>query len=354
MSRRPRADTPGTWHHVVNRGIARRALFEDKRDVRHFLSRLAREVRHARLELHAWCILTTHFHLLVRSPSGQLSAALQRAQCDYTRSFNRRHKRDGTLVRGRFLSRPVDSRAYRWHLVRYIDANPVQAGIVDRAREYPFGSAHHYARRCGPPWSTRSWIEGEVMDRIRFLARASDVFVPPLDPHSDYQPDHYELAFPPLTHARGLRWVERRMTRAAHSDPLDLLVAGSPTRVRQWMERKARLADGTSVGEAVCDAESVRTVLSKQRGEPAAGSAPTIGTARWSALEACLLRDLACLSWSEIAAASGTSPSTSFQRYQRHASLMFADEGYACLSARLVDEVMEEFFGPTPWPWNQL
>ena len=70
MARRNRCDTPGSWHHVVNRGIAKRPLFEDRDDIRYFLSRLAHEVRRGRIEVHAYCILTTHYHLLVRSPRG--------------------------------------------------------------------------------------------------------------------------------------------------------------------------------------------------------------------------------------------------------------------------------------------
>ena len=150
MARRPRQDDPGSWHHVVNRGIARRPLFEDRADIRYFLSRIAKEVRRGRIELHSWCVMTTHFHLLVRSPCGELSEALRRSQNEYSRFFNRRHRRDGSLVRGRFLSKPVQSLAYRRALVRYIDANPVKARMVDRADGYPHGSASTMARRQDP------------------------------------------------------------------------------------------------------------------------------------------------------------------------------------------------------------
>lgn len=116
MARLNRCDEPGSWHHVVNRGIAKRTLFEDREDIRYFLSRLAREVRRGRLEIHAYCVLTTHFHALVKSPRGELSEAMRRSQNEYSRFFNRRHRRDGTLVRGRFLSRPVDSLEYRYNV----------------------------------------------------------------------------------------------------------------------------------------------------------------------------------------------------------------------------------------------
>ena len=75
MARRPRLDCEGAWHHVMNRGIARRPIFEGRGDIRFFLSRVARAVRRGELEVHAYCVLPTHFHMLVRSPAG-LSPAL--------------------------------------------------------------------------------------------------------------------------------------------------------------------------------------------------------------------------------------------------------------------------------------
>ncbi len=152
MARSPRCDGPGVWHHVMNRGIARRAVFEDSRDVRFFLSRLARAVRAGSIEVHSYCVMTTHFHLLVRSPDGNLSRAMCRVLDDYVRRFNRIRKRDGSLFRGRFRSRPVESLEYRRRLVHYIDANPVLAGLVATHALYPHGSAHWYAQDSGPIW----------------------------------------------------------------------------------------------------------------------------------------------------------------------------------------------------------
>ncbi len=107
MGRKPRQDTPGSWHHVVSRGIATRPLFETRDDIRFFLSRLATEVRKGRIEIHAYSILTTHYHLLLRSPRGELSEALRIAQNAHSRRFNRLHRRDGSLIRGRFFSKPI-------------------------------------------------------------------------------------------------------------------------------------------------------------------------------------------------------------------------------------------------------
>lgn len=121
----------------MNLGLARRTSFETRADMRFFLACLASEVRASRLEIHAFCILTTHDHLLLRSPSGELSRVMQRVQNEYSRWFNRGRQRDGPLYRSRFLSKPVRSEHDRKLLVRYIDANPVTAGLVVRPEDYP-------------------------------------------------------------------------------------------------------------------------------------------------------------------------------------------------------------------------
>ena len=65
MARRPRDDAPGRWHHLTNRGLAKRSMFETERDCRQFLALLAKEVRAGRIKVHAYCLMLTHYHLLV-------------------------------------------------------------------------------------------------------------------------------------------------------------------------------------------------------------------------------------------------------------------------------------------------
>ena len=126
MPRRLRRDYPGALHHVMSRGIAKRTIFETRRDVRYFLSRLAREVRRGDLEVLVYSVLTTHFHALIRSPRGHLSAAMQRVLDAYARWFNRGRRRDGPLFVGRFVNRLVESESYAYAVVRYIDDNAVR------------------------------------------------------------------------------------------------------------------------------------------------------------------------------------------------------------------------------------
>ena len=104
---------------------------------------LAREVRAARIRCHAFCFPTTHFHLLVESPAGELSEVMREVQKRYVRTFNRKRRRDGPLVRGRFWSKPVRSTYYRHALVRYIDNNAVRTGLVAHASRTAVLSTMH-------------------------------------------------------------------------------------------------------------------------------------------------------------------------------------------------------------------
>ena len=168
MARRPRRDEPDTWHHVMNRGIARRSVFEDRPSARYFLSRLALAVRSGVLELLAFVLLSTHYRLLVRSPRGELSAGIRQVQLSYVRWFNRRARRDGPLFRSRFLSRRVESLRYRRTLVRYIDQNSVQARLAHEPGQYPYGSAAYYVHGLTSRWLERSWVEADALEQSGF------------------------------------------------------------------------------------------------------------------------------------------------------------------------------------------
>ena len=158
MGRLPRRDYPGAWHHVLNRGLAQRSIFEHVQDIRFFMSLLARMVRQGSLELHAYTILTNHFHLLLRSVEGQFSEAVGWIERRYVRYFNRSRNRDGPLFRGRFTSREVSSAGYWETLIRYIDQNAVIAGIVARSSDYPHCSAFRYSKANGPVWLERTLV----------------------------------------------------------------------------------------------------------------------------------------------------------------------------------------------------
>ncbi len=317
MPRHPRADGPDTWHHVMNRAIARRALFEDVRDIRAFLARLARVVRAGQIELHAFCVLTTHFHLLVRSPEGRLSVAMQSVQNEYSRWFNRSRKRDGPLYRGRFRSRRVSSLVYRRQLVRYIDANPVQAGLAATAALYPHGSARCYAELSGPPWLAREWIEGCVRARSGQPA---------------YEPRDYAAAFSSTMSPRLARLLEKRIDLARDGDdPLDDLLGAAPGRVQEWMRRKALLADGTSIGLPVCDEDDVDEVVAAARQEQGEWAIRGLreSTSAWPQVHVALLRDLSGASLAKAGVRSGRSINGASVLYARHQRCIAESAEYA-------------------------
>jgi REP element-mobilizing transposase RayT len=310
--RGPRLDFAGAWHHVMNRGIARRALFQTRRDARKFLSLLARESRAKRIEVHAYCLMTTHFHLLVRSPEGELSAAMQHIENEFSRCFNRRNHRDGPLFRGRFTSKPVLSEEYCRHLVRYIDFNAVQGGLVPTPALHRFGSAQCYARDHGPRWLTRTWVEECV--RARFASAV-------------YDPAHYPLVFGKPLSAELARLVERRLECGRDcDDPLEDLLIASNEAMLAWMQRKAALADGTKVGLPVCDASSVGTVIEERRRIDGGWHDPSSRKRvdAWPQVHGALLKQLCGLTWEEVGARTRSSADSALRAGARHKRSLLA------------------------------
>ena len=133
MPRPPRTDFPGAWHHVMNRGADHRDIFEHDVDCDVFLDALAEAAERSALEVHAYCLMTNHFHLLLRSLEGNLAAGMQFLSGRFTRSINLRVGRDGALFRGRYTSVLVASDAHLVQTCRYIHLNPVVARITPSA-----------------------------------------------------------------------------------------------------------------------------------------------------------------------------------------------------------------------------
>jgi REP element-mobilizing transposase RayT len=227
----------------MNRGIAKRSVFEHREDVRYFLSLVARMARAGEIELLAYTILTTHFHLLLRSPRRKLSKAMGWVEQCFVQRFNRRRDRDGPLFRGRFLSRPVETNRYWRVLIQYIDHNPVGAGLVDHAIRYPWGSRRHYGAKSGPRWLRRDSVEAEVCAQAQ--AR-------------DYDPRDYSKAFPARL-SEGAGWVVERRLR--HSETGDIgevdLIRAAPERVLRGLAARARLADGGPLGTPVASPDDI-------------------------------------------------------------------------------------------------
>lgn len=142
MPRRPRLELPGIPMHVVQRGVNRGAVFIDDSDRRHYLQLLSDGLADGRVVLHAFALMGNHVHLLLTPHEGGASSALMHGLGqNYVAGFNRRHARCGPLWQDRFRSSLVGTDEYLLSVYRYIDLNPVRAGLVADAVDYAWSSA---------------------------------------------------------------------------------------------------------------------------------------------------------------------------------------------------------------------
>ena len=141
MARLPRLYLPGCAQHVIQRGNNREACFDDKADYKAYLSFLKDAAGQYNVAVHAFVLMTNHVHLLV-TPADEtgVSRMMQAQGRKYVRYFNFKHHRTGTLWEGRYKSTLVDAASYLLTVYRYIELNPVRAGMVSHAAEYPWSS----------------------------------------------------------------------------------------------------------------------------------------------------------------------------------------------------------------------
>ena len=127
MARPVRVDVEGGWYHVTARGIERRAIFGDVRDHEHFLELLPAMGERYGVEIHAYVLMVNHYHLLIRTPHANASAAIQWLNVSYSVWFNRRRERVGHVFQGRFSSVLIDGEG-SWALAAsvYLHLNPIR------------------------------------------------------------------------------------------------------------------------------------------------------------------------------------------------------------------------------------
>ena len=141
MGRRPRIHYSGAVYHVTNRGVDRRTIFIDDHDRLYFLELLRRICAQSCADVLAYCLMGNHFHLAIQVGAIPLAAIMHRLETGYCVAFNARHARTGHLFGARYHSRLCLDDAYLAVLIRYIHQNPVRAGLVARAEDWPWSSA---------------------------------------------------------------------------------------------------------------------------------------------------------------------------------------------------------------------
>jgi len=140
MARPLRIEFAGAFYHVTTRGNAREAIYLDDSDRKLFLELLANGCRRYHWRCHAYCLMDNHYHLLIETPEANLSKGMKYLNATYTQAFNRQHKRIGHIYQGRFKAILVEHDEYLTELARYIALNPVRAGMVRSAKDWPWSS----------------------------------------------------------------------------------------------------------------------------------------------------------------------------------------------------------------------
>ena len=199
MPRPSRLDVPGLPQHLVARGHNRTNCFHREFDRTVYLKYLRETLARTQCDLHAYVLMTNHVHLLVTGRhEGALSRLMQQVGRRYCRYVNRTYTRSGAIYERRFQSSLVESEAYFVACMRYIEMNPVRAGMVDHPSRYPWSSyaenangdpkgflvPHRTYLDLGSAPATRgaayrafvgNRLEAAELDRIRYAIRRNDV-----------------------------------------------------------------------------------------------------------------------------------------------------------------------------------
>ncbi|MFT7476227.1 MAG: putative transposase [Verrucomicrobiales bacterium] len=159
----------------MNRGACHKTVFDSRYDRIRFLALIGEATRRYSIEVHAYCLMGNHFHLLVRTPDEKLDEAMQFLSGQYTQFYNRRYGRDGALFRGRYRSLLVDDERYLLAVSRYIHRNPTVFLGADFA-DYRWSSYAAFLGELKP----ESWLFlqetleiGNGIDQYRVLVEAS-------------------------------------------------------------------------------------------------------------------------------------------------------------------------------------
>jgi len=160
MARNLRVQYPGAIYHAMNRGDRREAIFSDDRDRECFLDTLAETCQKTDWQVHAWCLMHNHFHLVIETPRANLVEGMKWLLGVYSLRFNRRQKEFGHVFSGRYKALLVDgsSNGYLKTVCDYVHLNPARAKLLTHQQ-----SLHEY------PWSSYPWYLKEPGNRPEWL-----------------------------------------------------------------------------------------------------------------------------------------------------------------------------------------
>ncbi|MCX6016397.1 MAG: transposase, partial [Chloroflexales bacterium] len=164
MSRPLRIEFPGAIYHVTSRGDRREPIYKDDVDRQAQLEVLAQATDRFDAQVLSYCLMGNHYHLVLHTRQANLSRLMRHFNGVYTQAYNRRHGLVGHLFQGRFKAILVDRDAYLLALCRYVERNPVAAGLVASAGEWPWSSYQaHVGQAATPPWLDTVGLHGYLL-----------------------------------------------------------------------------------------------------------------------------------------------------------------------------------------------
>lgn len=180
MARRLRLHVPNGFHHVTLRGNHRQAIFRDEADRALLEAIVADAARELGARIHAYCWMTNHIHALVQVSEVPLGKLILRVASRYARRFQQSLATTGHLFERRHHAVLVDADSYLLTLVKYIHLNPVRAGLVRDARDYPWSSHNDYLGDRNTSWvctsvALRLFSEDVRQARTRYAAWMGEV-----------------------------------------------------------------------------------------------------------------------------------------------------------------------------------
>ncbi|MEP6503295.1 MAG: transposase [Betaproteobacteria bacterium] len=166
MARALRIEFPGAVYHVTSRGDRQEAIFVDDEDRRRLLELVARGTERFDATVAAYCLMGNHYHFVIQTHQPNLSRLMRHVNAGYSQAFNRRQGIAGHLFQDRFKAILVDTDAYLLELCRYVELNPVRAGMVASAGDWPWSSYRAHVGTASPPvWLDVDLMHGHLLGR---------------------------------------------------------------------------------------------------------------------------------------------------------------------------------------------
>ena len=178
MARPLRIEFPGGLYHVTSRGDRRENIYLCDADRQRWVDLLGEVCTRFNWFCYAYCLMDNHFHIVVETVDGNLSAGMRQLNGVYTQWHNRSHNRVGHVFQGRFKAIVVQRESYLLELARYVVLNPVRAGMCNMPEDWPWSSYRWTLRQAtagqmsAPPWLQRNWLLSQFSSNPHLAERA--------------------------------------------------------------------------------------------------------------------------------------------------------------------------------------